>query len=536
MQLTYGYRAIFFVLFRPSADASVRAVNDVVTNWAWAQIAASLSGALPQLSQANLQQQQQLVASLSNIIPQLAAANFQQQQQQKVQPIHAQRFQQQQQQAPLRPSSAPLPAIHPRQHSQLPLQDAAKSRGELQHNELLPQPAFVQQKEERPSQKELDSKDLQNKKVHAEEASSFAHQLRIAYEKQLRAREEAEKKKAAEAKATNASSKKSDAHSNSPKSTENSKSQNKLRPSKNGRSKLTTASHKPKAVKIATTGGANKAKFSSKEEKQSSEETAVGVAANNGGKGPRTQEEEAAGSILLGFLSSLRDSYEDALRKKKPAVPGPSVTNDSSKTEIKKRPHQQTKEASVKKQKLQENAKPSNGSSHASIDTKQKSPQTTTQPLSSVVQKESKKPNIVTAAKDKKKASVHVSAASSLADSYRQFTSNTLQNRRHPPNYITDMSTSTSETSSGNNSTNPVESSLEDSDSNSDKCGDINSDKGGKDNPSSSEEDDKIIHSEGRKNHYRSKGPPRKRIKTKMMDEAQTTRSVLEEEKQRIDK
>jgi hypothetical protein len=93
------------------------------------------------------------------------------------------------------------------------------------------------------------------------------------------------------------------------------------------------------------------------------------------------------------------------------------------------------------------------------------------------------------------------------------------------------MSTSTSETSSGNNSTNPVESSLEDSDSNSDKCGDINSDKGGKDNPSSSEEDDKIMNSEGRKNHFRSKGPPRKRIKTKMTDEVQVNRSVLEEEK-----
>jgi hypothetical protein len=29
---------------------------------------------------------------------------------------------------------------------------------------------------------------------------------------------------------------------------------------------------------------------------------------------PRTEEEKAAGTILIGFLSSLRDSYEDAVR------------------------------------------------------------------------------------------------------------------------------------------------------------------------------------------------------------------------------
>ena len=72
-----------------------------------------------------------------------------------------------------------------------------------------------------------------------------------------------------------------------------------------------------------------------------------------------------------------------------------------------------------------------------------------------------------------------------------------------------------SETSSGNNSTNPVESSLEDSDSNSDKCGDINSDKG-KADPSSSEEDDKEV-GEGRDDRFRSKGPPRKRLKSKKL-------------------
>jgi hypothetical protein len=39
-------------------------------------------------------------------------------------------------------------------------------------------------------------------------------------------------------------------------------------------------------------------------------------AADANGAKPRTEEEKAAGTILIGFLSSLRDSYEDALRSR----------------------------------------------------------------------------------------------------------------------------------------------------------------------------------------------------------------------------
>jgi hypothetical protein len=223
----------------------------------------------------------------------------------------------------------------------------------------------------------------------------------------------------------------------------------------------------------------------------------------------RTEEEKAAGTILMGFLSSLRGSYEDALRRKKPAL---SIANSESLTGAKKRPQQEdtVEEPCAKKQKMQKMPKSSEDSATATTDVEEK-PQTKS--LASVVNEDVKMPDTVPA-KDKKKVSAPMSAVSSLADSYRQFTSASLQPRRNPPNYITDVSTS--ETSSGNNSTNPVESSLEDSDSNSDKGGDTNSDKG-KDNPSSSEDDDKMQRRGRNYHHIRSKGPPRKRIKSKKM-------------------
>lgn len=45
----------------------------------------------------------------------------------------------------------------------------------------------------------------------------------------------------------------------------------------------------------------------------------LAAAANSSSK-PRTEEDKAAGTALLGFLSSLRKSYEDALRDKEPAT------------------------------------------------------------------------------------------------------------------------------------------------------------------------------------------------------------------------
>ena len=234
--------------------------------------------------------------------------------------------------------------------------------------------------------------------------------------------------------------------------------------------------------------------------------------------GQHSEEDEADGTILMGFLSSLRSSYDDALGRK---GKGPGASDTPAK--IKKRPRLED-ESSAKKQKLEHKTKLSHGSS---------------KPNKSQVEG-AKKPSADSAAKSESvektsEANIpvksRVSAASSLADSYRQFTTASLQNRRTTPAYITDMSTSTSETSSGNNSTNPVESSLEDSDSNSDKCGDVNSEKG-KDNPSSSEDDDKMDVRENRDDRFRSKGPPRKRMKVKKGTDDPTRNTTAVESQQ----
>ena len=220
-------------------------------------------------------------------------------------------------------------------------------------------------------------------------------------------------------------------------------------------------------------------------------------------EGDRTEEEEQAGTILIGFLSSLRDSYEDAV-KKKGASPAPLPERDAvHNKKTKKRPWHET-QSSSKKQK-------------------------TTKISIRMPEPNHKKPNTpVPASQESHKrqdsqapqnnGSASMSATSSLADSYRQFTA--IQSRRAnntTPAYVTDMSASQSETSSGNNSTNPVESSLEDSDSNSDKCADMNSDDKGKADQSSSEEDDKEV-GDGPRDHFRSKGPPSKASQVQEVD------------------
>jgi hypothetical protein len=141
---------------------------------------------------------------------------------------------------------------------------------------------------------------------------------------------------------------------------------------------------------------------------------------------PRTEEEEAAGTILLGFLSSLRESYEDAL---------------------------------VDKQKL------SNGLGSIPMMTSRKSSETNSSSTDSL--------------------------GSGGCDGPAGFFT---QKRQAVP--VTD--------SSSGNSSLQVESSLDDSDSNSNLKAD----------PSSSEDSDKEA------NGHRSKGPPRKRMKLrKLADE-----------------
>lgn len=139
-------------------------------------------------------------------------------------------------------------------------------------------------------------------------------------------------------------------------------------------------------------------------------------------KKPRTEEEEAAGTILLGFLSSLRESYEDAL---------------------------------VDKQKL------SNGL--GSLMTPRKSSET----------------NSSSGSAD--------SLGSGVCDGPADFFT---QKRRAVP--VTDSSSGTS---------NQVESSVDDSDCNSNL----------KTDPLSSEDSDKEA------NFHRSEGPPRKRMKLKKL-------------------
>jgi hypothetical protein len=142
-------------------------------------------------------------------------------------------------------------------------------------------------------------------------------------------------------------------------------------------------------------------------------------------KKPRTEEDKAAGTILLGFLSSLRESYEDAL---------------------------------VDKQKL------------------------TNEPSSMMTSRKSAATN--SSCTD----SVGSGGCGGPADFFKQ-------NRPAVP--VTDSSSGTSQ---------QVESSIDDSDWNSDK----------KTGSSSSEDSDKEV------NGHRSKGPPRKRMKSKKLADERT--------------
>lgn len=359
-------------------------------------------------------------------------------------------------------------------------------------------------------------------------------QLRDAYEKQLKARETAENQKTkkvedtsrvvaketAVAKPANDKTTKVKLPDQSAEEARKSSSDSKSKDSKarSSSSKRSGGSKdKKKKDKVAKaskkseqngTQAENVAKAKAREKEPNDED--------DGSHGSRTEDEEAAGTILIGFLSSLRDSYEDAVRKKSSTTSGDSKARDQAETpakKSKKRPRQES-ESSSKKLKVQQTPKISNSSSDSAKAQEEAKPKAKEAALVKKATVKNPESDAAKSAPKQAAAEKSVSASSSLADSYRQFTAASLQSRRTTPAYITDMSTSTSEASSGNNSTNPVESSLEDSDSNSDKCGDINSEKGKAD--TSSEEDDKEV-GEGRGDRFRSKGPPRKRLKSKKL-------------------
>ena len=337
--------------------------------------------------------------------------------------------------------------------------------------------------------------------AHTDEANSFAVQLRQAYEKQLKARElaEAERTKVSVPPTTSMEAPKAPAVEVTTKPRKSSDGSTKSKGSKSSKHGHKDKKRDKSAKKAAKAAALAKAKA----------ESASGEASGSQKPkdGQHSEEEEADGTILMGFLSSLRNSYEDALKRKKAGDTSPPIASETSSKKIKKRPRLEG-ESNAKKQKLETRAKVAHGSS---------------KPKKSQIEYNGKAKAVSVAKPDGEEKKTlgneiqrksHISAASSLAESYRQVTTAALQNRRTTPAYITDMSTSTSETSSGNNSTHPVESSLEDSDSNSDKCGDVSSEKG-KDNPSSSEDDDKMEIRDERDERFRSKGPPRKRMKIK---------------------
>lgn len=393
-----------------------------------------------------------------------------------------------------------------------------------------------QQEEAKVETKQKEQQDLL-KRAHADEANSFAKQLREAYEKQLKARENAGSQNGKVAPASPAvvadeaavvkPTKEKSPKVRLPRQPTAQKSR------KTSPDSSTTGSKDSKST-VPKQNGANKdkpAKASKKSEPKSMEvESELKVnnekdsQEDDGSQGSnRTEEEEAAGTILIGFLSSLRDSYEDAVRKKSPTDASEGQQTGIPAKKAKKRVRQDT-DTSSKKQKVEETPKISSSSSVSKIEEENESkPKAKTTVVANQATVKEPEEDAQKGTPKRGPASSSESATSSLADSYRQFTAANIQSRRTTPAYVTDMSTSTSETSSGNNSTNPVESSLEDSDSNSDKCGDINSEKG-KADPSSSEEDDKDM-GESRDERFRSKGPPRKRLKSKKMTDGEQPRT-----------
>lgn len=213
-------------------------------------------------------------------------------------------------------------------------------------------------------------------------------------------------------------------------------------------------------------------------------------------------EDEEAGTILWGFLNSLRESYEDAVEQK---------ANSSSANDAKVRLTLLEEEKYSKKQK--KSSRPS-GKPRTSISPTSSSSSTELpEMLKPAKRAEKRSRDTGSSGETEKDASVQITPA----PRFRATSS------RIPPASITDTSTlSRSEISSGASSQ-PTEfssSSLEDSDCKSDKT-----------DPSSSEESEKDC---TLLNRGASKGPPRKRLKAcKPVEKVKefTTQNLMEHSK-----
>jgi hypothetical protein len=396
--------------FRPTAppDPSIQAVNDAMANWAFAQAAASFAPAISHLAVANLQQQQQQqqqqiyqakskdeasanALQLKESYEAIAVANLQQQmyqvqsQDEAKAVVNLQQQQQQMYQAKshdeaksnalqLKESYEAVAAAKLQQQKQQIYQ--AKSQDEAKSNALQLKESYEAKANALKSQDEAKAKALQLKENY--EAKANALKLKENYERYLKTQAiEMDRRMA-----------------------------------KNVATREPVAHEEPRVA--PTTKDAKVEQPAAESQKRSS------TARPGAAKKPRTEEDNAAGTILLGFLSSLRQSYEDALvgKQKLSNINGPIMT------------------------------------SRKSVETSSSSAD-----------------------------SIGSGGCDGPADFFKQ--------KRHAVP-VTDASSGTSQ---------QVESSVDDSDWNSDK----------KTDPSSSEDSDKEV------NRHYSKGPPRKRMKTKKL-------------------
>jgi hypothetical protein len=192
------------------------------------------------------------------------------------------------------------------------------------------------------------------------------------------------------------------------------------------------------------------------------------------GRGPeKSMDDEEAGTVLLGFLNSLRQSYEDAVEKKTIGCSDEPSKNDSAKSIV---------------------TEPTPASSEKPSRTTRRPPEVDMTPDDERVDRKVQEHNSELHLSEEDRGSRNLSTAVS------QFMSSNA-GRRHPAS-VTDVS-------SGNSSSQPTEvlSSLEDS---SDKT-DPSDDSSDKSDQSSSEEEKYEIDEEPPIRS--SKGPPRKRLK-----------------------
>jgi len=309
-------------------DASVQAVNDALTQWAWAQVATSLSNALPQLAAASLQQQQQEQQKLQQQQQQLQQ-HIQKQVQQQIQQQMQQHLQQQQQ--------------------HLLLQQQQQQRQKQQEQQQKEQ----QQKQQHHHQNQHQQ---QWKKAHEEQANLFALQLRKAYEVQFQANKKQEEELSNEKK-KNATE---ESQQNDPILKALKQHQQQTQYTQGPQQVVNLNDLVPAITFISSNKKSSKTECDSinqyhnliskashlvpedfknnelpqesiqceKEESSvTSKQSEVSILSE---EKPRTKEEEAAGNILMGFLSSLRGSYEDAIKNHEHKIPLLSLNDEKS--------------------------------------------------------------------------------------------------------------------------------------------------------------------------------------------------------------